>query len=100
MVSRLNTRHALTDRFDDTSAFVTEDNGESAFGVFAGEGVGICSQSVSLFIYNFTRRKDTHTGMADTSVVDLNAHFMCLGWRNLDVLDGEVLAGFPGNCCL
>jgi hypothetical protein len=40
------------------------------------------------------------TGMADTSVVDLNAHLVCSGWSNLDILNGEVLACFPGDCGL
>jgi hypothetical protein len=38
--------------------------------------------------------------MADTSVVDLDADLVGPGWCNLDVLDGEVLAGFPGDCGL
>jgi hypothetical protein len=38
--------------------------------------------------------------MADTSVVDLNADLVGLGWSNFDVLNGEVLARFPGNCGL
>ena len=38
--------------------------------------------------------------MADTSVVDLDTNFMRLGWCDLDILNAEVLAGFPGNCCL
>ena len=38
--------------------------------------------------------------MADTSVVDLYAHLMCFGSLDLDVLDGEVLTGFPGDCGL
>lgn len=38
--------------------------------------------------------------MADTSVVDLDAHLVCLGWCNLNILDGEVLASFPGDCGL
>lgn len=40
------------------------------------------------------------TGVADTGVVDLNADLMCLGGSNLNVLNAEVLASFPGNCCL
>ena len=37
------------------------------------------------------------TSVADTGVVNLNAHFMCLGRSNLDVLDGEGLGGTPGD---
>lgn len=35
--------------------------------------------------------------MADTSVHNLDADFMCFWRGNLDVLDGQVLASFPGN---
>ena len=35
--------------------------------------------------------------MADTGVVDLDADLVGLGGSNLNILDGEVLAGFPGN---
>jgi hypothetical protein len=38
--------------------------------------------------------------MADTSVVDLNADLVCLGRCNLDVLNGQILACFPGDCGL
>jgi hypothetical protein len=38
--------------------------------------------------------------MANTSIVDLNPHFMGLRWRNLDILNHEVLSRFPGNCGL
>jgi hypothetical protein len=38
--------------------------------------------------------------MADTGVVDLDADFVRLGRRDLNVLDGEVLAGLPGDCGL
>ena len=41
-----------------------------------------------------------HTRMADTSIIDLNAHFMCFRRRNLNILDAKVFAGFPGNRCL
>lgn len=41
VVARLDRSHALTDRLDDTSALVSQDDGESTLGVLAGEGVGI-----------------------------------------------------------
>jgi len=59
---------------------VPENDGKGAFGVLAGEGIGI--------------------GMADASVVDLDADLMRLWWCDLDVLDGQVLAGLPRNCRL
>ena len=37
------------------------------------------------------------TSVADTGVVNLNAHLMRLGRSNLDVLDGEGLGGTPGD---
>lgn len=42
----------------------------------------------------------THTGMADAGVVDLNADLVRLGWCNLDLLNGQILAGLPRNCRL
>jgi hypothetical protein len=36
-----------------------------------------------------------HTGMADTGVVYLNADFVRSWWSDLDVLNSQVLAGFP-----
>jgi hypothetical protein len=38
-----------------------------------------------------------HTGVADAGVVDLNADLVGLGGSDLDVLDGELLSGLPGN---
>lgn len=35
--------------------------------------------------------------MADTSVVDLDTDFVGFWWGDLDVLDGEIFAGFPSN---
>ena len=37
------------------------------------------------------------TGVADTSVVNLNAHFVGTGRSNLNVLNGKRLSGSPGN---
>lgn len=80
MVTRLYIGDALADGLDDTGALVAENDGEGTLGVLAGEGVCIC--------------------VADTGVVDLNSDFVGLWGRDLDVLDGEVLACLPGNCCL
>lgn len=77
MVTGLHIGDALTDRLDDTSTLVSQNDGESALGVFSGQSVGI--------------------RVADTGVVDLNADLMGLGRGDLDILDAEVLAGFPGN---
>ena len=40
------------------------------------------------------------TGMADTSVVDFNAHLTSLGGSDLDVLDGQRRTSLPGNSSL
>jgi hypothetical protein len=40
------------------------------------------------------------TGVADTGVVNLDAHLVGLGRSNLDVLDGQGLTSSPGNCSL
>ena len=80
VVARLHVCDALTDGLDDTSTLVPEDDGESTLRVLARQCVGIC--------------------VADTSVVDLDADLVGPGGRDLDILNGEVLAGFPGNCGL
>lgn len=41
VIARLDRSHALANRLDDTSALVSQDNGESTLGVLTGEGVGI-----------------------------------------------------------
>ena len=77
MVTGLHVCDTLTNGLDDTSTLVSEDDGESTLGVLAGQCVGIC--------------------VADTGVVDLNADLVGPGGSDLDILDGEVLASFPGN---
>jgi hypothetical protein len=41
MVAGLDGGHALTNRFDNTGTFMSEDDGECSFGVFSTEGVGV-----------------------------------------------------------
>ena len=77
VVARLYVGDALTNRLDVSGTFVTEDDGEGTLRVLAGQCVGIC--------------------VADTGVVDFNADLMGPRGSNLDILDREVLAGFPGN---
>lgn len=77
MIARLHTGNALANTLDNTSTLMSQDDGESTLGILAGEGVGI--------------------GMADTGVVDLYSDFVGLWWCNLNILDCQVLAGFPGN---
>lgn len=77
VVARLHVGDALTNRLDNTSTLMTQDDGEGSLGVLAGQGVGIC--------------------VADSSVVDLNTDFVCSWGQDFDVFDGQVLAGLPGN---
>jgi hypothetical protein len=80
VIARLHVGNSLTNRLDVTGTLMTKDNGESTLGVLAREGVCI--------------------GMADTSVVDLDTNFVCARGQNLNFLNGEVLASFPGYCGL
>ena len=80
MITRLHVGNSLTNRLDLTGTLMTKDNGESTLGVLARECVCI--------------------GMADTSVVDLDTDFVGARGQNLDFLNGEVLASFPGYCGL
>lgn len=80
MVARLHVCDALANGLDDASTLVSQDDREGTLGVLSGEGVGI--------------------GMADTSVVDLDADFVGFGRSNFDVLNHKVLASLPGDCGL
>lgn len=77
VVTGLHVGDTLTNRLNNTSTLMSQDDGEGTFGVLAGQCVGIC--------------------VADTSVVDLDTDFVSLGRSDLNILNGEVLAGFPGN---
>jgi hypothetical protein len=94
IVARLDRGHALTHGLDNTSTLMSQDDWESTFGVLARECVCICSfhQPVFLRVVGCLR-----TRMADTRVMNLNADLVGLGWCDLDVLDAEVLASFPGD---
>lgn len=45
IITRLDRRHAVTDRLDDSGPFVTQNDGEGPLGVFSGQGVGIWAVS-------------------------------------------------------
>lgn len=49
-VTGLDVGDALADRLDDTGTLVSEDNGESALRILAGEGVRICSFRMSFLV--------------------------------------------------
>ena len=80
MVAGLDIGDALADGLDDAGTLVAQDDGEGTLGILAGEGVGVC--------------------VADAGVVDLDSHLVGLGRGNLDILDAELLASFPGDSCL
>ena len=77
VVARLHVCDALTNRLHDAGTLMSENNGEGTLGVLTRQREGI--------------------GMAHAGVVDLNADFVGLGDADLDILNGEVLAGFPGD---
>lgn len=77
MVANLDVGHALTNRLDDTSSLVPQDDGEGTLGVLAGQRVRIC--------------------VAHTGVVDLDTDLVRLWGCNLDVLNAQVLARLPGD---
>lgn len=100
MVAGLYTGNALADGFDNAGALVAKDDGEGALGVFAGEGVGIYeARNVSVWfsLRNMRERPVGLTCVADTGVVDLDADLVGLGRGDLDILDGQLLTGLPGD---
>lgn len=67
VVARLHVGDALTHGLDNTSSLMAQNDGEGAFGVLAGQRVGIC--------------------VADSSVVDLNADLVGSWGQDFDVFD-------------
>lgn len=93
VVAGLDGGDPRADGLDDASSFVSEDDGESALGVLAGQGVGI--YPVSVFYSLLPKRSRNCTCVANPSVVDLNADLVGLGRSDLNVLDSKRLPGFP-----
>jgi hypothetical protein len=52
---------------------------------------------VSQYSRLLRRSESDRTRVADACVVNLDSHLVSLGRRNLNILNGEVLASFPGN---
>ena len=92
VVSRLDRRHPFANGLDDSSSFMSQDDGESTFGILAGECVRIWFQSACIFGPDGTNR----TCMANASIVYLNADFMGFRRGDLDVFNRQVLASLPG----
>lgn len=98
VVAGLDGGDPRADGLDDTGSLVTEDDGESTLGVLSGQSVGIYLVSVRCFL--LPKHSRNRTCVADSSVVDLNADFVGLGWSNLNVLDSERLSSFPCHSSL
>ena len=77
VVSGLHVGDTLADRLYDTGTFVSENNWKGTLGILAREGVCV--------------------GVTYTSVVDLNSDLVGPWWGDLDILNGKILAGFPGD---
>src|SRR5690606_21210090 len=69
--------HALADRLDDAATLVAEDAGEDAFGVLAGQGIGV--------------------GVANTGGDDAYQHFAGLGRFDVHLDDLQRLVGAEGD---
>jgi len=76
-VTNLNAGNSLTDTFNNTGGFVTQDTGEETFGVVAVKGIDI--------------------GVAEGVGEDLESDFTGLGGLNFDLDNVEGLLGFPGD---
>jgi hypothetical protein len=77
VIADLDVSDALTNGLDNTSTLVSKNDRESTFGVLTGKSVGI--------------------SVADTSVGNLDTDLMGAGRENLNILNRERLASFPGN---
>lgn len=97
MVARLYAGDALAYRFNNTGALVPKDDRESSLGIVPRESVCIYDDPESARPKAQEQRgpRCVLTCMADSGVVDLNSDFVCLWRRDLDVLDAQLLAGFP-----
>jgi len=78
MVAGRDRFHARAGFDHDAGAFMAEDGGEDAFGVFAAEAEGV--------------------GVADAAGFDLNQNFPGFRPPDFDFFDAKRGAGFPGDC--
>lgn len=76
-VADLHVSDTFSHALDNASTLVSSNDGEGSFGVLSAQHVGIC--------------------VAHASVVHLDADFMGSGREDLDVLDDQVFASFPGH---
>jgi hypothetical protein len=67
MVTRLNGGNAFAYRFDDSGAFMAEDDGKGSFGIFAAEGVGVYGPR-PLVIFALLERGDDYSSDEGCSI--------------------------------
>jgi hypothetical protein len=77
IIANFDVRHSGTDALNNTSSFMAEYNGKSAFRIFPTESIGIC--------------------VAKAIVVNANSHLVGSGRSDLDFLNAQVLASGPRN---
>ena len=97
MVPDLDVSHALADALDDTSSLVAEHDRESALGILSRQRVRVLFErgsrqqmgNLSVSRSRMLSQTTKTYGVAETSVEDLDADLILLGWADLDVLDGQ-----------
>lgn len=94
MVARLHVCDTLANRLHNTCALVPQNDWESTFRVFSRECIGIWHM---FSIRNPVLLNSPHTGMANTSVIYLDANFVGFRRCYFDIFDGKVLGGLPGD---
>ena len=77
MGANLYTGDSFTDRFNDTSTFVSQNDREGTLWVYTRQGVSV--------------------SVTDTSVKDFNSDFVGSWRKNLDLFDRERLSCLPGD---
>jgi len=78
VIARLEASYAFAHFNDNASAFVAQNDRKEAFRVITGQGEGIC--------------------MANTRVGDLDQHFACARWFDVDLYDLKRFTCFEGYC--
>ncbi len=78
MVTRDDGSHAWANLFNDSPAFVAEDDRKLSFRIISREGKGI--------------------GVADAAGHHAQQHLPCLGAHHINFFDYQRFACFPGDC--
>jgi hypothetical protein len=95
MVANLDVGDALTNRLDDASTLMSENDRESTLWILTRQGVGILL-GVSTIRKRWKLLR-TRTSVADTSVVNLDADLVGTRRKDFNVLNAKGLAGLPGD---